>query len=159
LEAVGMENIEFMVDIDAPKEKVWQSLTDQDKWRKWWGGKNLKIEARMGGRFEQAQTGKDGIVIFTEGAVITVVPNHRFSFTWKNDNWDGETMVTFYLLPQNEKTKLYFLHSEWNNLSVQIREKQKALLREEWKEKLANLKYLVEAEENINPLSKGFSAD
>lgn len=145
-----MENIEFMVDIDAPKEKVWENLVDQQRWRKWWGGTNLKIEARMGGSFQQAQTGKDGTLIFSRGVVIAVVPNHRFSFTWKNDDWDAETVVTFYLLPQNGKTKLYFLHSEWNNLPVRIRERHKAPLREEWKEKLANLKSLVQSEENIN---------
>ena len=139
-----MENIEFMLDIDMPKEKVWESLTDKEKLRKWWGEKNIKMEPRMDGEFHQSQTKNDGTLISTHGTVIMVVLNHRLSFTWKRDDWDGETLVTFYLLPQNEKTKLYFLHSEWNSLSVLIREKQKSVLREMWKEKLANLKSFVE---------------
>ena len=140
-----MENIEFMLDIDTPKEKVWEVLTHQQEFRKWWGGKNLKIQATMNGEFEESQINKDGTILYTRGTVITVVPNHRLSITWKEDDWDGETLVTFYLLPQNERTKLYFLHSEWNNLSVKIREKQKSALRERWKEKLATLKSFVES--------------
>lgn len=147
-----MENIEFMLDIDSPKEKVWESLTDQQKFRKWWGEKNLKIQAKMDGEFEESRTNKEGTVIFTRGTVITVVPNHRLSFTWKKDDWDGETLVTFYLLPQNKRTKLYFLHSEWNNLSVKIREEQKSVLQEKWKEKLANLKYFLENEKEIDKI-------
>lgn len=140
-----MENIEFMMDIDAPKEKVWDSLIDQQKLRKWWGEENLKIEPKMGGKFSESHASKDGDVIHIQGCVIALVPNHRLTLTWKKSNWDGETLVTFYFLPQNEKTKLYFLHSEWNNLSAKTRENQKSLSREEWKERLASLKYFVES--------------
>jgi len=140
-----MENIEFMVDIEASKEKVWECIVNQEKLRKWWGEKKLKMDASIGGKIEQPRTKKDGTVAFRRGEVITVVPNHRFSFTWKDDDWDGETLVTFYLLPQDEKTKLYFLHSEWNNLPALTREHHKSVLREEWKDKLASLKFFVES--------------
>lgn len=139
-----MENIEFMMDIDAPKEKVWNSLVDQQKLRKWWGEKNLKIEPKMGGQFSESHANKNGNVIRIQGYVIALVPNHRLSITWRKSNWDGETLVTFYFLPQDEKTKLYFLHSEWNNLSGKTRESQRSISREEWKERLANLKSFAE---------------
>lgn len=139
-----MENIEFMMDIDAPKEKVWDSLIDQNKLQKWWGEENLKIDPKMGGQFSESHANKKGNIIWIQGCIIALVPNHRLSITWRKSNWDGETLVTFYFLPQNGKTKLYFLHSEWNNLSVRTRENQKSLSREEWKEKLASLKYFVE---------------
>jgi uncharacterized protein YndB with AHSA1/START domain len=140
-----MDNIEFMMDIDAPKEKVWESIANQEKSRKWWGEKNLKIETKMGGEFLESQTQKDGTVSYARGSVIALVPNHRLSITWRKNDWDVDTLVTFYLLPQNGKTKLYFLHSEWNNLSAKIRDNQKLEMREKWKEKLANLKYFVES--------------
>ena len=143
-----MENIEFMMDIDAPKEKVWNSLVDQQKLRKWWGQKNLKIEPKMGGQFSESHANKNGDVISIQGSVIAMVPNHRLSITWQKSNWDGETLVTFYFLPQDEKTKLYFLHSEWGNLSGKIRESQKSVSREEWKEKLANLKSFAEKQKS-----------
>lgn len=142
-----MENIEFMVDIDAPKEKVWQCIVNQEKLREWWGEKKLRMDARMGGEVEEPHVQRDGSVTFTRGEVITVVPNHRFSFTWQDDDWEGETLVTFYLLPQDQKTKLYFLHSEWNSLPASKREKIKSVVREIWKEKLASLKFFAESRE------------
>ena len=59
--------------IDASPEAVWKALTDPGKISQWWG-EGVKIEPRVGGRFEEPWTDENDRRILTFGEVLCVEP-------------------------------------------------------------------------------------
>jgi len=117
---LGME-----IDIDAPRERVWEALTD--KIGEWWppeffaGGKDGKrhyiLEAIPGGRvYEQWDDG--GGILW--GNVVCIEPNVRLQTLGATfPNWGGPTQgyATWELIPHSNGTKLAFSESMLGRIS------------------------------------------
>ena len=94
--------------LTAPVAKVWKALTDVDQMRQWYFDlKEFKPE--IGFEFE--------FVVEHEGnryhhlcRVTEVVPQKKIAYTWRYQGEPGDSLVTFELFPEGEKTRLKLTH-------------------------------------------------
>ncbi|MGB9157609.1 MAG: SRPBCC domain-containing protein [Chthoniobacterales bacterium] len=102
-EAVVMERT-----FNAPLGKVWQALTDVDQMRQWYF--DLKdFRSEVGFEFE--------FVVEHEGnsyhhlcKVTEVIPQKKIAYTWRYKGEPGNSLVTFELFGEGEKTRLRLTH-------------------------------------------------
>lgn len=93
---------------NAPAEKIWQALTDKDQMKKWYFDlREFKPEVGFEFRFEGGPPGK----VYVHICVITeVIPNKRFSHSWRYDGYGGITFVTWDLLAEGDSTRVTLKH-------------------------------------------------
>ena len=93
---------------NAPVARVWKALTDVEEMRRWYFDlKEFKPE--VGFEFE---------FIFEHEAVkyhhlckITeVIPHKKLAYTWRYKGHEGDSLVTFELFAEGEKTRLKLTH-------------------------------------------------
>lgn len=94
---------------NAPVARVWKALTDADEMRRWYF--DLKeFKPQVGFEFE--------FVVEHEGnsyhhlcKVTEVIPQQKLAYTWRYKGHEGNSLVTFDLLPDGEQTRLKLTHS------------------------------------------------
>jgi len=74
---------------NAPRERVWQAMTDPDLVAEWWGRGNKlvieKLEVKRGGHWRFVEHSNEGVHGF-EGRFREVIPPERIVQTFE---WDG----------------------------------------------------------------------
>jgi|ERR1043166_4170753 uncharacterized protein YndB with AHSA1/START domain len=103
-EAIILERI-----FNAPVTRVWEALTDVDQMREWYF--DLKdFKPQVGFEFE--------FIVEHEGnsyhhlcRVTEVVPQKKIAYTWRYKGEPGDSLVTFELSPEGEKTRLKLTHT------------------------------------------------
>jgi uncharacterized protein YndB with AHSA1/START domain len=93
---------------DAPVSRVWKALTDVDQMRVWYF--DLKeFKPQVGFEF--------AFVVEHEGnayhhlcKVTEVIPEKKIAYTWRYKGEPGDSLVTFELFPDGNKTKLRVTH-------------------------------------------------
>jgi uncharacterized protein YndB with AHSA1/START domain len=93
----------------APIARVWKALTDVEQMRQWYFDlKDFKPE--VGFEFE--------FVVEHEGntyhhlcKVTEVIPQKKIAYTWRYKGEPGNSLVTFELFPEENKTRLKLTHS------------------------------------------------
>jgi uncharacterized protein YndB with AHSA1/START domain len=94
--------------LNAPVVRVWQALTDVDQMRAWYFDlKEFKPE--RGFEFE--------FIVEHEGAkyhhlcqVTEAIPQKKLAYTWRYKGEPGDSLVTFELFAEGNKTKLRVTH-------------------------------------------------
>lgn len=102
--------------LNAPVARVWKALTDVDQMREWYlpcwrndlGFKQFKAE--VGFEFE--------FVVEHEGhsyhhlcQITEVTPERKLAYSWRYKGEPGNSLVTFELSPEGEKTRLKLIHT------------------------------------------------
>ena len=95
--------------LNAPVAKVWKALTDVDQMRQWYF--ELKeFKPQIGFEFE--------FVVEHEGnryhhlcRVTEVIPQQKIAYTWRYKGEPGNSLVTFELFAEGDKTRLKLRHS------------------------------------------------
>lgn len=93
----------------ANPEKIWQALTDKDQMKQWYFDlAEFKPERGFEFRFE----GGDECRTFTHICQVTeVIAPKKLTYTWRYEGYQGDSLVTFELFPESEKTRLKLTHS------------------------------------------------
>jgi len=94
---------------DAPVARVWMALTDVNQMRDWYF--DLKeFKPQVGFEFE--------FVVEHEGKtyhhlcrVTDVVPEKKIAYTWRYKDEPGDSLVTFELSPDGNRTRLKLTHT------------------------------------------------
>jgi uncharacterized protein YndB with AHSA1/START domain len=94
---------------DAPVAHVWKALTDVDQMRVWYF--DLKeFKPRTGFEFE--------FVVEHEGntyhhlcKITEVIPEKKIAYTWRYKGEVGDSLVTFELFGEGDRTRLKLTHS------------------------------------------------
>ena len=94
---------------NAPVARVWKALTDVDQMREWYF--DLKeFKPQIGVEFE--------FVVEHEGntyhhlcKVTEVIPQRKIAYTWRYKGLPGDSLVTFELFGDGERTRLKLTHS------------------------------------------------
>jgi uncharacterized protein YndB with AHSA1/START domain len=92
----------------APVATVWKALTDVEQMRQWYF--DLKeFRPEVGFEFE--------FVVEHEGnhyhhlcKITEVIPQKKVAYTWRYEDEPGDSLVTFELTPEGNKTKLRLTH-------------------------------------------------
>lgn len=96
---------------DAPIEKIWQALTNNDAMKKWYF-EMAAFKPEVGCQFQFAGTGKDENMHYIHLCEVKeIVPLKKLSYSWKYEGYEGDSLVTFELFPEGSKTKLKLTHA------------------------------------------------
>ena len=94
---------------NAPVARVWKALTDVDQMRQWYF--DLK-------EFEPQVEFEFDFIVEHEGntyhhlcRVTEVVPEKKIAYTWRYKGEPGDSLVTFELVPNGDKTRLKLTHT------------------------------------------------
>ena len=117
--------------LDLPVSKVWQALTEEEQFKKWWGPNGYtcpssSLEARVGGKYLNCMRSPDGKDTWSVGTVKELVPEKKLvvtdSFSDEKGNilnaskvgmpgnWPDELLITFELEEADGATKLNLQH-------------------------------------------------
>ena len=95
--------------LNAPIPRVWQALTDVKQMRRWYFDLR-EFRPEVGFEFE--------FVVEHEGnsyhhlcRVTDVVSQKKIAYTWRYKGEPGDSLVTFELFPEGNKTRLKLTHS------------------------------------------------
>ena len=93
---------------DASMARVWNALTDVEEMRQWYF--DLKeFNPEVGFEFEFVVE-HEGVKYHHLCRVTEVVPQRKIAYTWRYKGEEGESLVTFELLPDGAKTRLRLTH-------------------------------------------------
>lgn len=94
---------------DVPVKKVWKALTDKTEMKKWYFDVSA-FKPDVG--FEFHFTGGSENKTYLHLCKITeVIPEKKLSHTWRYDGYKGNSLLTFELFPEGDKTRLKLTHS------------------------------------------------
>jgi uncharacterized protein YndB with AHSA1/START domain len=94
---------------NAPVARVWKALTSADQMREWYF--DLKeFKAEVGFEFD--------FVVEHEGnkyhhlcRVTEVIPEEKIAYTWRYKGEPGDSLVTFEVFPDGNRTRLKLTHT------------------------------------------------
>jgi uncharacterized protein YndB with AHSA1/START domain len=93
---------------DAPTAKVWTALTNADEMRRWYF--DLKEFKPQTGFEFQFIVEHEGNTYDHRCKVVEVIPQKKISYTWRYEDHEGDSLVTFELFDEDNKTKLKLTH-------------------------------------------------
>ena len=93
---------------NAPVARVWKALTDRDEMRRWYFDlKEFKPEAGFEFQFVVEH---EGVKYDHRCEVTQVIPQKRIAYTWRYQGHEGNSLVTFDLFADGDKTRLKLTH-------------------------------------------------
>ncbi len=106
------------IELAAPPERVFRSLTDPAELTAWWGSDEMyrtsdwDLDLRAGGAWRCRARGADGTEMSLRGEYLEVDPPRLLVYTWQ-PSWDdfAETTVRCVLQPTAGGTRLTITHS------------------------------------------------
>jgi len=94
---------------DAPVTRVWKALTDVNEMRQWYFDlKEFKPE--VGFEFEFVVE-HEGTTYHHLCRVTEVIPQKKIAYTWRYKAEPGDSLVTFELAPDGDKTRVKLTHT------------------------------------------------
>jgi uncharacterized protein YndB with AHSA1/START domain len=95
---------------DAPVTTVWKALTDKNEMKKWYFDlPDFKPE--KGFQFEFMGGSPEGVQYRHLCEITAVVPEKLLAYSWRYDGFAGNSIVTFELIEQGDKTLLKLTHT------------------------------------------------
>lgn len=105
-------NEPFVIErtLNAPVEKVWGAISDNNEMKQWYF--NLPdFKAEVGFEFSFKGGPDDGPQYIHQCRVMEVIPQRKLAYSWKYEGYEGDSLVTFELFPEGDKTRLKLTHS------------------------------------------------
>lgn len=101
--------LEIERTFNAPVAKVWKALTDKNNMKQWYFDlKAFKPEVGFEFSFDAGEKGKT----YRHVCKITeVVVNRKLAYTWRYDGHPGNSLVTFELFPEGNRTRVKLTHA------------------------------------------------
>lgn len=108
------------VFIAAPRERIFQALTDPKQAIRWWGRTDqyyfdrFEMDVRVGGKWSTSgvsqRMGANGSIT-VHGEFLELEPPKRLSYSWISSWMPASTKVVWELTPQDQGTVLKLVHS------------------------------------------------
>jgi len=93
---------------NAPVNKVWEAISNKEQMKEWYFDlAEFKAEPGFEFRFE---AGDENVNYVHLCVVKEVIPNSKLSYTWRYEGYEGDSLVTFELFPENGGTRLKLTH-------------------------------------------------
>jgi uncharacterized protein YndB with AHSA1/START domain len=95
--------------LDVPVARLWAALTDVDQMRQWYFDlKEFKPE--IGFEFEFVVE-HEGTAYHHLCCVTEVIPQKKIAYTWRYKGEPGDSLVTFELFDEGDKTRVKLTHT------------------------------------------------
>ena len=131
----------YVTYISAPREKVFQAITDREFTRKYWGHDNVS-DWKPGSTWEHRESDEPHTVKMV-GKVVEYTPPRRMVITWARPaeakDEAAHSRVTFELEPMDDMVRLTVTHDELVPGSDMLKG-----ISQGWPRVLASLKTLLE---------------
>ncbi len=95
---------------NATPEKVWYALTDQEAMKKWYFDLT-EFRAEVGFKFSFTGIGLKGEHYLHHCMIREVIPFKKLEYSWRYDTFEGNSLVTFELIPDADRTHIKLTHS------------------------------------------------
>ena len=93
---------------NAPVARLWKALTNADEMRVWYF--DLKeFKPAVGFEFEFTVE-HEGTRYHHLCMITEVIPQKKIAYTWRYAGEEGDSLVTFELFPEGDKTRLKLTH-------------------------------------------------
>jgi len=105
-----MKNEPFVIErtLNAPPQKVWEAITDRDKMKQWYFD-IADFRPELG--FEFTFTGGSEEKTYVHLCKVTKVdPGKTLQYSWRYQDYPGNSFVTFELFPEGNATRLKLTH-------------------------------------------------
>lgn len=93
---------------NASTEKVWKAITDKNQMKQWYFD-IAEFKPEIGFEFQFTAT-NEGVTYKHLCQVKEVVTGKKLSYSWRYEGYEGNSLVTFELFPEGQKTKLKLTH-------------------------------------------------
>jgi len=105
------EEIVFVEHVfNANKKLVWSAITEKELMKQWYF--DLKeFKAVIGFKFDFIGGPEDGIQYKHLCEITEVIPEHKLTYSWKYEGYEGVSYVTFELFDDNENTRVKLTHT------------------------------------------------
>ena len=103
--------------IAAPRERIFQAITDPAQASKWWGRKDqyyfnhFDMDVRVGGKWSSTGTSPKNGDLAVHGEFLEVDPPRRLAYTWNSSWMEALTKVLWELDSQDNGTLVRLTHS------------------------------------------------
>ncbi|MGA3171557.1 MAG: SRPBCC domain-containing protein [Chthoniobacteraceae bacterium] len=108
--AAQFSDAPFVIErtFDAPADLVWKAITEKDRMKEWF----FMIEnfAPVPGREFDFTVEHQGMTYPHLCKVTEVIPGKKLAYTWRYEGYEGNSLVTFELTPEGDKTLLRLTH-------------------------------------------------
>jgi uncharacterized protein YndB with AHSA1/START domain len=105
-----MKNEPFVIErtLNASPEKVWKAITDKEQMKQWYFD-IAEFEPKVG--FEFTFTGGTPEKCYMHLCKITKVePGKILQYSWRYEDYPGNSFVTFELFPEGNATRIKLTH-------------------------------------------------
>ena len=102
---------------DAPVDKVWNAITNKNEMKKWYFD-ITEFKAEPGFEFEFVGKGKQGQEFLHLCKIKEVIKNKKLSYSWGYEGYEGDSLVTFELFEEGNKTRLKLTHKGLESFPV-----------------------------------------
>ena len=92
----------------APVARVWKALTDVEEMRRWYFDLE-EFKPEVGFEFEFIFE-HEGMKYHHLCKITEVIPQKKLAYTWRYKGHEGDSLVTFELFAEGEKTRLKLTH-------------------------------------------------
>lgn len=93
---------------NAPPERVWEAITVKEKMSKWYF-KLDQFEPVVGFEFSFEGGSEDHTYVHL-CKIVEVVPRKKIAHTWRYKDYPGESLVSWEIFPEGDKTRLRLTH-------------------------------------------------
>jgi uncharacterized protein YndB with AHSA1/START domain len=94
---------------NAPVAKVWKAITNRDDMKQWYFDL-AEFKPEVGFQF-QFVVEHEGNTFDHRCKVTEVIPQKKLVHTWRYEGQPGDSVVTWELFPEGEKTRLKLTHT------------------------------------------------
>jgi uncharacterized protein YndB with AHSA1/START domain len=112
------DDVTQSVEVDAPRERVWQLLTDPEQLPRWWPDA-AQLEPRVGGRIVLNFGPGD-----VSGEVTQWQPPSALGFTWEQSNMPGVRLHVTFTVDDlgGGRSRVQVVHSGFEQAPAEARE-------------------------------------
>jgi len=100
----------FERTFNAPAAKVWAAITQKEQMKQWYFDLKEFIP-EPGFEFSFLGGPPDGIQYLHLCKILEVVPGKKLSHSWRYDGYEGDTVVTWELFDEGDKTTVKLTHA------------------------------------------------
>jgi uncharacterized protein YndB with AHSA1/START domain len=94
--------------LNAPVSRVWKAITDKEDMKHWYFDlAEFKPEVGFEFQFTGENEGRKWLHLCK---ITEVVPNKKLAYSWRYDGYPGNSIVSFELSPEGDKTRLKLTH-------------------------------------------------
>lgn len=132
-------------NLDAPIDKVWKALTDTDEMDRWYFIMD-DFQLEVGSTFTFYSGGEETKYLHI-CKILEIKPEEKLSYSWRYEDLEGESVVSFYLYKHEEVTHLKLTHEGLDSFPQDKPDFTVESFRKGWEEIISiSLKEYVEAQ-------------